>query len=144
MKVKIERAYLPEGTFSDLSIDGNYFCHTVERAWDNNKSMISCIPEGIYNLTPHVSPKYGECFIVSNKDIGVAKYKTSSMRWGILLHPANWPYQLNGCIAPVKQLMVIGGKYGGNNSRATTKDLFEELGFEKHELEIITKTIDKQ
>jgi len=144
VKVKIERAYLPQGTFSDLSIDGEYFCHTVEPPWKNNKSMISCISEGIYSLSPHISPKYGACFIVHNENLGVTKYKNTIMRWGILLHPANWPYQLNGCIAPVKQLLVIGGNYGGNNSRATTKDLFDKLGFEKHQLEIVTKTIDNE
>ena len=140
-RLKIERAYLPDGTFGDLSVDDVYFSHTIEPPWRNNEKSLSCIQEGLYWLIPHVSPKYGKCFIVVNQALGVVVSHDEGLRWGILFHPANWPYQLHGCIAPVKQLMVLGGKYGGNRSRETTEKLFELLGDEEHQLEIITKTI---
>jgi hypothetical protein len=38
------------GTFGELYIDGEPFCATCERPWNNNEPNSSCIPEG--DVTP--------------------------------------------------------------------------------------------
>lgn len=124
--VTIKRAYLPSGTFGDLYVDDQFVCYTVERPWLNNKANVSCIPEGLYQLEAYLSPSHGHSFIVSGNT--VEKFTNASQkRWGILLHAANLPRQLAGCIAPVNHLGIIKGQYGGLSSRAAVEKLFKKL-----------------
>jgi hypothetical protein len=90
---------LPTGTFGELSYQGEVLCVTVERQFKNNAPNISCIPAGMYTLKKHVSPKFGACFALENSNIGVT-IEGPSLRTHCLMHVANWPEQLAGCIAP--------------------------------------------
>lgn len=64
--------------------------HTVEQLWVDNKRGISCVPCGRYLVRATYSPRFGRKMYllldVPHRD-------------GIRIHPANWPMQLNGCIA---------------------------------------------
>lgn len=63
---------------------------TMERAWIENKRMISCIPVGRYLVRATWSPRFGrKMYLVQ----GVPQ------RDGIRIHAANLPHELNGCIA---------------------------------------------
>jgi len=53
-----------QGTFGILVFNDEYL-HTAELPWKGNKPNISCIPEGTYQVSMRVSPKYGQCFIVA-------------------------------------------------------------------------------
>lgn len=102
------------GTYGRIvSPNGIEICKTVEREWNNNRQSNSCVPEGLYELLPVDSPKYGKCYCLVNADLGVT-HKGPSQRTHILIHAANWPRQLQGCIAPVVE---HGSTWGGNNSR---------------------------
>lgn len=90
-------AYLDSGTYGEMEIRGHTI-YTCERAWLNNAPGKSCIPEGSYEVVRHESPKFEECFALVGD--GVVIPPTPDVRWGILFHPANWPDQLEGCIAP--------------------------------------------
>lgn len=61
---------------------------TLEDAWRDNKKSVSCIPEGEYTVVRHVSPKYGNCFMVS--DVPNRDY--------ILIHVGNYDTDTEGCI----------------------------------------------
>lgn len=61
---------------------------TLEDAWKDNKKNISCIPEGTYKVVRHVSPKYGDCFMISNVP----------NRDYILIHAGNYTTDTEGCI----------------------------------------------
>ena len=39
--------------------------HIIEPPWRNNARNRSCIPEGIYDVVPHVSPRFGRCLLVT-------------------------------------------------------------------------------
>jgi hypothetical protein len=98
---------LTRGKFSDKSTQGVISCvglnlaWSLERPWrggDNlhdNKATpeneSSCILPGRYELVAHVWSLTGK---VVPMLVGVQG------RDGILIHPANYPYQLLGCIAP--------------------------------------------
>ena len=103
--------YFPEGTNGVLSLNGKEICKTIELPWRNNKARVSCIPEGKYKIRKRFSAKFKwhlELINVKNR-----KY--------ILLHPANNALkELNGCIAPVSQII---GEGRGNESRKA----FEKL-----------------
>lgn len=76
-------------TFDEPRHQGQIF-HTMELPWKDNERDVSCIPDGVYRLTPHKSPSKGKCLKVHD-----VKGRTH-----ILIHSANCPSQLQGCIAP--------------------------------------------
>lgn len=78
-------------TLGALTIKGTDFgCKTIERAWKNNESMVSCIPKGVYECRWTASPR------LKRKTYEVMNVP---MRSGIRIHPANYSSDLHGCIA---------------------------------------------
>lgn len=80
------------GRLEVCDINGNRYFKGVslELAWKNNAKEISCIPEGTYKLKKRYSEKHKNHFHVLNVPD----------REMILIHPANYVRQLQGCIAP--------------------------------------------
>ena len=106
-------AYHPDATlglikFSDLEF------WSVERPWLDNKPNISCIPLGDYKLKWRESPKFGPTW----------QLEDVPGRTHILIHSANFAYQLQGCIALGTDLM--GDTIAVANSRKAV-NLFEEV-----------------
>lgn len=62
----------------------------LERSWNMNARENSCIPEGVYSLHPHSGPRFQDVWGLSHVPA----------RSAILIHPANLPGELQGCIAP--------------------------------------------
>ncbi|ODR86730.1 DUF5675 family protein [Shewanella xiamenensis] len=87
------------GTFGELFHEGKRLCVTVEREWLNNRKSQSCIPAGTYTLRHHNSPSKGHCLALESPELGVTVLGPSH-RTHCLVHSANWPLQLEGCIAP--------------------------------------------
>ncbi len=85
------------GTFGEL-FDGNErVCVTVERDWKNNEKSVSCIPAGTYQVRRHDSPSKGDCFSLSNPNVGVT-VRGPSKREHCLIHIANFVHEVIGCI----------------------------------------------
>ncbi len=80
--------------------------YTVERPWLDNKPFESCIPTGEYSLNWHESPKFDWCYEVENVE----------GRTHILLHVANYPTDVVGCIG--LGLSLMGDRIAVGNSRA--------------------------
>lgn len=103
MELEIRRRYAPEQTFGDLYLykENNgigFSCRTLELKWDDNKTSVSCIPEGEYIVVVRYSKKYGRHLHVTGVE----------GRELILVHPANFVGSVNpksgksdlrGCIA---------------------------------------------
>ncbi|GAB1141539.1 MAG: hypothetical protein WStaBPW_38650 [Shewanella algae] len=87
------------GAFGELFHEGQRLCVTVEREWQNNQPNVSCIPAGVYTLRHHNSPSKGHCLALEAPSLGVTLFGPSQ-RTHCLVHIANWPLQLEGCIAP--------------------------------------------
>jgi hypothetical protein len=87
--VVIKRQYGVVQTLGTLTTAG-FTCKTLELRWLENKRNVSCIPEGTYEVDRTFSMKFGRY---------VYRLKNVKERDGILIHPANFVYQLNGCIA---------------------------------------------
>lgn len=96
-------------TLGTLYIDGAVF-HTIERAWDNNKRNVSCIPKGeydVFNLPRSNSGKYRNVFhLVSVKG-----------RSGILIHKGNLASHSKGCIIIGMRAGMLGKKRAVLNSK---------------------------
>lgn len=105
-----------KGTFGELYVDGMKF-PAVEREWLDNKSSVSCIPDGKYKLVPHSSTQshIGETWALVNEDEGIYHYANDkAIRYGILIHIANWQKDLEGCIGLGRN---FGGSWNVTNSR---------------------------
>jgi hypothetical protein len=92
--ITLERfAYAPTGTFGKLKVLGTPFeCFTVERPWLNNEHAVSCIPEGVYPITPCThhpgTPGAYPAYLLQK----------TGQRTAIEIHIANSMYDLEGCI----------------------------------------------
>lgn len=119
------------GTFGVLLLDGHQpFC-TVEPPWVEwsakgdvshpfGKPYKSCLPIGSYQLLYRQSPKYGWRWHVTGKGVDLAPGPDVA-RFACLFHPANWPRDLQGCIALGETHTTVGGAFGINKSGAALK-----------------------
>lgn len=121
MLIELERfAYSPDGTFGRLRL-GGLELWTCERPWKANAPFESCIPEGVYDLQLRPSPLIDR--------ITKGEYRRGwevcdvPGRSHILIHPANWPDELEGCIAPGLRYAVLNGK----NAVASSLPAFRKL-----------------
>ncbi len=132
----LQRRYFPHGTYSILyREDGSQVCVMVERPDLNNEPSKSCIPEGTYNLVPHNSPRFGECYALEAKTLGVGIYE--GLRTHILIHKANSPKDLQGCLAPGVDFGFVNGEWAVVNSTAAFNALMEELAGDPAMLTIV-------
>lgn len=87
---------------------GSLIFFTMEQPWRNNEKGHSCVPRGTYELHPHVineGPLAGlHTWALHNPEVDVYAEPGPSVppdaRTDCLIHPANWAFQLKGCIAP--------------------------------------------
>jgi hypothetical protein len=79
MELILRRDHHPEGTNGSLCDGEQQICSTIELPWRQNQRMVSCIPEGRYELVKRYTDKRGWHLLVKNVP----------NRSGILFHPAN-------------------------------------------------------
>jgi len=101
--------------FNGLDIE--YECCTLELADKKNKRNVSCIPVGEYNVKPRTSEKFGNHYLVENVE----------NRDYILIHPANYYTQLQGCIGVGQDFFDINqdGHHDITYSRKTLAEILE-------------------
>ena len=110
---------------SEVYIDDEFFCYALERLWDDNKRRVSCIPSGTYKTKPYSSKKYPN----------VCEITDVEGRDKILIHSANYPWQLQGCIALGSNYVELG-VYGGRETSAvfhsnnTIKAFYKKVGYD--------------
>jgi len=79
------------------SRESNLHLFMLERAWDDNKPFVSCVPGGLYELEPHTG-KGGTWALVGDT---VSHWEDEEhARFCCLFHPANYAHQILGCLAP--------------------------------------------
>ena len=129
MRIVLERfAHTPSAAFGYLRLpnrDNPFF--TVERAWRNNERDVSCIPRGIYYAAKDQTQKHGSIVRIS----GVCN------RHGILIHKANYAYQLAGCIG-------VGMTFDGDSVRQSKVAMTELLKLLPSEFEIQIRLYDPE
>lgn len=93
----------------------------IERGWRDNKSRVSCIPEGEYPIKLEYSNRF-------RKDL-YEIYEVPN-RSECKFHAANYARQLNGCIALGNNRKDIDkdGYYDVTSSRDTMKRFHEAMG----------------
>lgn len=94
--------------------------NTIERPFipdseAGSKPFKSCVPDGVYELRPVESPRFGKTWALVNPALRVWQYAHARIgpgRYAILFHAANWAAQLQGCIAPgfAREFMSYKGR----------------------------------
>lgn len=100
-----------QGTFGVLKINETPFCVTLEPKDRENKSNVSCIPIGQYEVVRHSSAKYGNTWKVKN--VPDRKY--------ILFHGGNTSKHTRGCILLAEHYGKLYGDLAVLNSGKTFK-----------------------
>jgi hypothetical protein len=122
------------GTYGAMLIDGAPFAATVEQPWNGNAPGHSCIPIGDYRLLPYDSAAHGRTVVFHNPALGI--FGTPAMippglpgRSLCEIHSANWPFQLEGCVAVGERLADLPPHgLGITASAATLAKLFARWG----------------
>lgn len=131
MRARICRRYYDKQTEGELEVfkdDGEkvFECKTLELPWLDNQRQVSCIPEGVYDVVPRTSPKYGEHLHVTNV----------TDRSLVLIHHGNYAGSVNpntkrsdirGCILVGKSHIDLDGDglKDVTSSKVTMKELMK-------------------
>lgn len=99
-----------EGVLTDF---GGLYLFTLELPWKQNQKSISCIPDGIYNVSPYWSKRFGQCFHLLNVPD----------REAILIHKGNFAGDISsGYKTDSHGCILIGLEFGLiQNQRAILK-----------------------
>jgi len=119
--IELRRRYNPDGTFGQMTLeDGSVFA-TVERPWLNNQVGISCIPEGIYTLVMRDSEVINRT--THGKYLRGWNVANVPNRSFIMIHIANFPRDVQGCIGVGLKQGYLAGDYAVLQSR----DAFDRM-----------------
>lgn len=121
---------------------------TIERPWipssicRGGTKGVSCVPAGSYKLVRHNTDAHPMTWALVNEDLDVVHFPgdsdSSAARTAVLIHPANWPFELRGCIAPGTRT-AIDPKHGYMvcDSRKAMKLIQDRMPWtDEHTLEI--------
>lgn len=118
MQAILERwCYAPFATFGTLSLPDGWKCYTVERPWLNNEPFVSCIPVGTYPMRLDWHQRRYEVFELDRVP----------NRSQIQIHMANRAGELQGCIAPGRELGCVQGEWGVLDSRGAFASFMERM-----------------
>lgn len=137
LKLLLKTHSFSHGTFGELfnATTAERICVTVECPWLNNQPGKSCTPAGDYTVEAHVSPKFGQCLIISAPTLSVTK-EGPSLRTHCLFHAANLASQLQGCVAPGERFGVVNDDWAVLNSQKMLQKLLVLVGNDKVPLRI--------
>lgn len=114
----LERYYLPGTTFGTLRAPGLTPFRTVECPWNDNRTGLSCVPEGCYEIQLDFFERGG-----------YPAYELVSVpgRSRILIHAANEASELAGCIAVGLRFGCLQGRWAVLESRPALRALMAWL-----------------
>jgi len=118
-----------------LLFSNDFFCHTLELPWRNNKPNISSIPSGKYDVRIRISPRYGKIYHV----------KKVPNRTYVLLHSGNvagdiskgYKSNVAGCILLGCKKGLLYKQWAVLNSRLAVKRFMRHLNLEPFTLRIL-------
>ena len=99
---------------------------TVEPPWIYNRPGVSCIPPGVYDLMPHHSERFPTSWALVGRGVSHSSSQVAT-RSAILIHPANWPHELQGCIAPGEAITHLEGSLAVTNSKVCVAEIDAHL-----------------
>jgi hypothetical protein len=118
------------GTMGEMfNPDGSHLCYTCELPWLNDQADASCIPLGTYTCGPHNSPAHPDVWEIQNVP----------GRSGILIHNANFWFQLLGCIGVGQSFGPL--EYSGSEYPQYTGQTYQAILNSQNTLEMLRNTL---
>lgn len=133
------------GSLGEFWFEGAKLAETIEPPWNNNAPFVSCVPCGTYELIPFTRGNGDEVYALFNPEknvyIGKDDRPFETDRYAILIHPANWAKELQGCIAAGTSLGIAAYKNNKetlqlNHSRTATNQIINII--ETHNIKFLT------
>ncbi len=115
MNITVERKWFtPNSTGGQMSLNGVFFCYTLEPRADQSQGKPYCIPAGQYDVTLALSARFQ---MVTPHVMDVPGFTE------IEIHPGNYPKDTEGCclVGSIRDTDFVG------NSRATFSELMSQL-----------------
>ena len=111
MIIKLKRYSYAEKETEGILVIGSLVLATIEQPWTPNpngalggKPFESCIPDGMYRLSPWTRPNGDDVYMIFNPELGVYRFPEDHAaghgRDLCLFHRANWAHQIQGCVGP--------------------------------------------
>ncbi len=94
--IELLRDYHDDRTFGQMTLESGTVVYTMERPWLNNQPLVSCIPEGVYRLALRDSSVVNRT--TRGKYLRGWEVTDVPNRSFIMLHIANFPRDVEGCI----------------------------------------------
>jgi hypothetical protein len=89
MKITVERKWFTtHSTVGEMSVDGKFFCYTLEPRADQSKGKPYCIPAGEYAVSLAHSARFNRTMPHVTNVPGFTE---------IMIHPGNFPRDTEGC-----------------------------------------------
>ena len=107
-KVTISRQYQDKQVLGTLYIDGVPFCKTLELPWKDNKSNISCVPKGVYNVAMSYWTSKKKSTYLLAKVPGRGGIRIHSGNYSGSINPKTGRPDIQGCI-------LLGNSFGDIN-----------------------------
>lgn len=102
---------------------------SLERPYRDNKQRVSAVPVGLYSAIFEYSPKFDD-FLFELKKV--------KNRAEIKIHPANFSYQLKGCIALGKEIKPVkGSEFLKLTSSKATFEIFMNCLKDINEIQVL-------
>lgn len=100
MKIELIRFSVSDTETEGTLTVGRLVFRTIEPPWLNNLKNKSCIPNGTYKLRRFLHDRWGPVYWLENKANNIYwQGEKTEHRTQILIHPANFASELQGCIA---------------------------------------------
>ena len=109
-------AWLPSGVVGSIRW-GDKSAYTLEPAWRDNEPYKSCIPDGVFRCRKFSGARWPDTYQICDVP----------GRSAILFHPANWPHELQGCIALGRDYQINGKSPQLMQSRDITERFIDEM-----------------
>ena len=126
-KVRATKQKYPGCTLGELYVNGEHFCHTLERPFDDSENFISAVPVGKYKARLRylhdkkqwrIQLESTMTYIFDQHDEFMMIGKT--VRSGIQIHPGIRPEHTKGCI-------LVGEKGSAPCQLCHSKETFKRL-----------------
>lgn len=122
---RLERLFTAGGgTFGRLVTARGKTFATLEREWAGNLPGVSCVPAGRYELVPWQGVRFPKHWALRGGTVGLWP-GDGVVRSAIVIHAANRPDELQGCIA--LGTLTMGARSLLTGSRAAVGAFFDEL-----------------
>ncbi len=96
---------------------------TLEREWKHNRSFVSCVPYGWYELRPHDGAKYQNTYALVGDTVSDDP-EPEKPRSSCVFHAANYASELSGCISVGLSVNAFGAL---QNSQDALDDLLATI-----------------